>query len=177
MKRIINAVIGLLTLLYPFAVYFSVQHIEPRLVAVLLAVLLLARLGGADGPMRPMLFMGLLFAAFAAWHNQLLTLRFYPVIVNLALLALFATSLFYPPSVVERMARLKTPDLPPQGIIYTRRVTQVWCLFFMLNGSVALITAIWSSFEVWSLYNGFIAYVLIGLLFAGEYWVRQRTQA
>jgi uncharacterized membrane protein len=46
----------------------------------------------------------------------------------------------------------------------------------MLNGSMALITALWSSFEVWSLYNGLIAYVLMGLLFGGEYWVRQRTQ-
>jgi uncharacterized membrane protein len=28
----------------------------------------------------------------------------------------------------------------------------------------------------WSLYNGLIAYLLMGLLFAGEYLIRRRTQ-
>jgi uncharacterized membrane protein len=77
---------------------------------------------------------------------------------------------------VERLARLQQPDLPPQGVRYTRRVTQVWCGFFIINGSIALITALWSSFAWWSLYNGLIAYVLMGLLFAGEYLIRRRTQ-
>jgi len=55
-------------------------------------------------------------------------------------------------------------------------VTQVWCGFFMLNGGIALATALWSSFEIWSLYNGLIAYLLMGTLFVGEYLVRIRTQ-
>jgi uncharacterized membrane protein len=75
---------------------------------------------------------------------------------------------------VERMARLTEPDLPPEAIGYTRKVTQVWCGFFVINGSIALGTAIWASPEVWTLYNGVIAYVLMGLLFGGEYLVRLR---
>jgi uncharacterized membrane protein len=98
------------------------------------------------------------------------------VLVNAVMLLIFAGSLFYPPSVVERLARLQQPDLTPQGIRYTRRVTQVWCGFFIINGSIALVTALWSSFEWWSLYNGLIAYLLMGLLFAGEYLIRRRTQ-
>ena len=48
--------------------------------------------------------------------------------------------------------------------------------FFIVNGSIALVTALWSSFEIWSLYNGFIAYLIMGLLLVGEYIVRMRTQ-
>ncbi len=57
---------------------------------------------------------------------------------------------------------------------YTRRVTQVWCGFFVLNGGLALCTALWASDAGWALYNGLVAYVLMGLLFAGEWLVRRR---
>ena len=92
------------------------------------------------------------------------------------MLAIFSWSLLSPPSLIERLARIQHPDLPPEGIIYTRRVTQVWCGFFIVNGGIALATALWSSFEVWSLYNGLIAYLLMGILLGGEYIVRMKTQ-
>jgi uncharacterized membrane protein len=75
------------------------------------------------------------------------------------------------------LARLREPDLPPHAVVYVRRVTQVWCGFFLLNGSVALATALWASERVWALYNGLIAYLLIGTLFAVEWLVRQRVKA
>src|SRR2546423_11913745 len=40
---------------------------------------------------------------------------------------LFRSSLFRPPTVVERLARLRNPELPAAGVRYTRQVTQVWC--------------------------------------------------
>jgi uncharacterized membrane protein len=92
------------------------------------------------------------------------------------LLALFGASLAHPPSIIERFARLREPQLPPAAIAYTRRVTQVWCVFFAVNGSIALVTALWASDQVWALYNGLVAYVLIGLLFAGEWVVRRRVR-
>jgi uncharacterized membrane protein len=51
-------------------------------------------------------------------------------------------------------------------------VTQVWCWFFSVNGAIALATALWASPAIWTLYNGLIAYLVMGLLFAGEYVVR-----
>lgn len=177
MMRIINGVIGFLTFSYPFAVYFGIQYLEPRFIAVLLASVVTIRLSAVNQSKRPLLIVALVYAGFAIWDNQVITLRFYPVVVNAFMLLIFGTSLIYPPTVIERLARIQKPDLPPSGIIYTRRVTQVWCVFFLLNGSIALVTALWSSFEIWTLYNGLIAYVLIGLLLGGEYWVRLRTQA
>jgi len=99
-------------------------------------------------------------------------LKLYPVLVNAALFGVFAYSLLVPPTVVERMARLRDPDLPADAIGYTRRVTQVWCGFFIVNGTIALVTALYASSALWWFYNGFLAYLLLGFLFVGEYCVR-----
>ncbi len=174
-----NSAVGALTLLYPPAVYFGVRHIEPWQIAAILAVLLMARLRvvKAANPANQLLVIAaVLYCSFAIWANDLLALRFYPALVNLGLLAIFAASLYFPPPVVERLARIQHPDLPLEGVRYTRKVTQVWCAFFLLNGLIAAATALWGSFAWWSLYNGLIAYILMGLLMAIEYWVRIRTQ-
>lgn len=116
----------------------------------------------------------LVLAVLGLWSNALLPLKLYPVLINGVMLGVFGASLIFPPSAVERLARLREPDFPDHAIAYTRRVTQVWCVFFVLNGAIALTTALWASPAVWSLYNGVIAYVLMGLLFAGEFLVRLR---
>ncbi|MEY4720234.1 MAG: hypothetical protein RL563_2852 [Pseudomonadota bacterium] len=177
MQYSVRLVVLVLTVIYPFAVYFGVNYTAPRVIAIFLAIILLLRLFIGDSKNRFLILACLFYAGIMAWDNQTLALRFYPVVVNAFMLLIFGTSLIYPPTVIERLARIQKPDLPPSGIIYTRRVTQVWCVFFLLNGSIALVTALWSSFEIWTLYNGLIAYVLIGLLLGGEYWVRLRTQA
>ena len=77
----------------------------------------------------------------------------------------------------ERLARLHDPELDAHGVAYTRRVTIVWCGFFILNGGIALATALWASEQTWALYNGFITYALMGLLMGGEWLVRRRVRA
>lgn len=165
-----------LTVLYPLAIWFGEGRVEPRYLALLLLLAAAARLPALKVSQAARWSAGaaLVLAAGAVWANALLPLKLYPVLVNAALLIAFGYSLASPPSMVERMARLTDPDLPPAAIAYTRTVTKVWCVFFVINGSIALGTAIWASQTVWSLYNGVIAYVLMGLLFAGEYLVRIR---
>lgn len=167
-----------LTLIYPLTIWFAEGRFEPRLLAGILLLAGLARLlsFGFDRPAR-WLWAGatVLLVLVAIWGNEMLPLKLYPVLVNAALLGAFSYSLIVPPSAVERIARLREPDLPPPAIAYTRRVTQVWCGFFAVNGAVALYTALYASSAQWSFYNGFVAYILIGLLFAGEYCVRRRV--
>lgn len=116
----------------------------------------------------------LLLAAAAVWSNGVLPLKLYPVLVNVGLLAVFGASLFTPVSMVERFARMTEPELPAVAVAYTRRVTQLWCGFFICNGTLALVAAIWASEALWSLYTGVISYLLMGLLFGGEYIYRLR---
>jgi uncharacterized membrane protein len=101
-------------------------------------------------------------------------LRLYPASISASMLLLFGATLLRPPTMVERFARLRAPDLSEAGVRYTRRVTEAWCLFFVLNGALAVYTALFTSREIWALYNGIIAYVLMGTLFAGERVVRRR---
>ena len=103
-------------------------------------------------------------------------IRAYPVAINAVMLALFAFSLWQGPPFIERLARLREPDLPASGVRYTRRVTQAWCVFFVVNGSVAAWTAGYASLALWSLYNGVISYGLIALMFAGEWCCRYRLR-
>lgn len=166
-------------MLYPFAVYFGTHYLQPWKIASVLLVLLGIRLIASYSVKHwssPLLLVGMVYCGFAIWSNELLTLRFYPAIANAAMLLLFSWTLLSPPSLIERIAKIQHPNLPPEGIVYTRRVTEVWCAFFIVNGGIAFATALWGSFELWSLYNGLIAYLLMGLLFVGEYIVRIKTQ-
>ena len=185
LKAIVNGVLVILTLLYPVAVYFGLQSFEPRLIAlVLLALfclrLLVSFLGARNKQPQPMqqlpLIVGTVFIAGIVVSNSQISLLFYPVLMNALLLVVFGLTLIKPPSMIERLARLTEPDLPEQAIGYTRNVTRVWCTFFLLNGLTALYTALCTTMEIWSLYNGFISYVLMGLLFAIEFLVRLRVK-
>ena len=169
---------GALVALYPLAVYWGLGHWSPRWLAVGLLVLLLLRIGlGAVLPgQRWVLAAAAALALIAMAGDVSLPLKLYPVAVNAALLGVFALSLWRPPTVIERIARLSDPALPAEGVAYTRRVTQAWCVFFTVNGALALATALLGSDEVWMLYNGLLAYGLIGLMFAGEWLLRGRAR-
>jgi uncharacterized membrane protein len=164
----------LLILLYPLLIWSAHGKVEPRLLAMLLIAIAALRLltVRVSRNLRWTGVLALLLAAPALYWNALLPLKLYPVAISAGMLAVFGYSLFHPPSIIERMARLTDPDLPPFAVAYTRRVTQVWCLFFALNGGIAFITAMWCSPAVWSMYTGVISYAVMGLLFGGEYLVR-----
>ncbi|EBQ3428644.1 DNA gyrase subunit B, partial [Salmonella enterica] len=102
-------------------------------------------------------------------------LLFYPVVVNAVMLSVFGGSLWSAMPLVERLARLRTPDLPPQGVRYTRRVTQIWCLFFIFNGTIALFTALHGDMRMWTTWNGMLSYLLMGALMAGEWLIRRKV--
>lgn len=165
-----------ITLMYPLAIWFGHGHVQPRWLAGLLVLAAATRLPSLkiSAAARWSAAGVMLLALIAVWGNLLLPLKLYPVLINAAMLATFGYSLIRPPSMIERFARLREPNLPPVVTRYTRRVTQVWCVFFLINGAIALGTAVWASEAVWSLYTGVISYGLMGLLFAAEFLVRLR---
>jgi uncharacterized membrane protein len=170
----LNTIAVLITLLFPLALWLGEGRVAPSWLAGLLILAGAARWFATAAHAASRYWAGgaILLALAALLLNGSLPLRFYPVLVNAVFLGWFAYSLIAPPTVIERLARRREGHLPFVAIAYTRRVTQVWCLFFMLNGAVALYTALFASTAQWSFYNGFVAYLLIGLLFAGEYCAR-----
>ena len=177
MRRVLTFLAVLVTLLYPLTIWLGEGKIEPRALAGVLLLAGFARLASAQRSRATRWWLGgtMLLVLLAVWDNAMVPLKLYPVIVNATLLGVFAYSLIIPPSAIERIARMREPQLPAPAIGYTRRVTQIWCVFFFVNGAIALYTALYASSALWSFYNGFLAYIFIGLLFAGEYCVRRRV--
>ena len=131
----LNAVLVVMTLCYPAAVYFGIEYLEPKYFALILLSLfglryLITVKTATTNVALAMFVVVTLFAGWAFVSNSEPLLLFYPVIVNVVLLAAFAWSLAFPPSVIERLARITDPNLPPGAVAYTRRVTVAWCFFF-----------------------------------------------
>lgn len=170
---------AIVLLAYPFAVYYGLNQWGVGTVAGVLCVLFVLRIiGGNKTQLRELKYiawasgaMGVILALLASVFKEFSWLTYYPVLVNILMLILFASSLWQKETMVERFARLQDPELPDHAISYTRKVTKVWCLFFIANGSISL-TSSFMSLNIWTLYNGLISYLLAGSLFACEYLVR-----
>jgi uncharacterized membrane protein len=106
-------------------------------------------------------------AAIALTGSEAL-LHLYPTLVNAGLFAAFAVTLKRGPTMIEKFARVRHPDLSARQVRHTRSVTQLWCVFFAANGAVSAYLGWHGSRAAWALYNGVIAYALIGALIAGE---------
>ncbi|MGY4492013.1 hypothetical protein [Pseudomonas sp. TE3610] len=178
MKQLIGLGLIVAGLLYPFAVYFGMEHFAPWQFGLLLGCLWLGR--ALTGERRPgnvwMAALAIGFCLLLALFDNPHLLRWYPVLISSLMLAVFSLSLRYGMPVAERLARLSEPVLPDIAIAYTRKVTQAWSLFFLANGLVAAALTLWAPLSWWTLYNGLIAYGLMGLLFGAEWLIRQRVR-
>jgi uncharacterized membrane protein len=166
-----------LALAFPVLVLVGVwAGVDLRFLACALAVLALWRWGGSLRRQGALLLgLAVVACVWLALKRANLALKAYPICVNLGLLAVFGQSLLHGPTVVERLATLRQGPLDERGVRYTRTVTQAWCVFFVLNAALSLATALAATQRVWALYNGGIAYGLMGLMFAGEWLIRQRV--
>lgn len=177
---LLRAGTGLIFLLYPFLIYLGLQEFQPRVLACLLLIAVILRLTASrygkkkEGEMGTSLYWiaaAILVTIFTLVTDSKLGLYLYPPLVNLTFFIFFSVSLLHPPTTIERIARRQRPEMSVRAIAYTRKVTQAWCLFFLLNGGISVMSISYSE-EWWVLYNGFITYILIGLMLAGEYLIR-----
>ncbi|WP_428648564.1 hypothetical protein [Photobacterium satsumensis] len=179
--RWLTAVTAAVLFTYPFAIYFGIRHWGLTAVAgLLIAIFALRFFLGSKLPLREQRYLALLtggagvvLAILGSVFREQGWLTIYPVVVNAAMLSVFATSLWQKQTLIERLARLQHPNLPPNGVKYTRNVTKVWCGYFVINGLIALATC-FMPLSIWTLYNGLVSYLLAGLLFGGEWLVRRR---
>lgn len=166
---------------YPVAAYFAFTYLPARWAAgallILFVPLVASRLGknarAALAPLAvaPLLTVGLLAAATA--FDVVALALLVPVGVSLALLATFGSTLVWGPPIIERFAHLTVEDLSDAELRWCRGWTWGWSAFFVVNGSVALFTALWSTLQIWTTYNSIIAYLLMGSMFGVEYSIRK----
>lgn len=193
MKRVAGKIFfTAISVLYPVLVYCGIRYwgLSPRRMSLMLLALGFYQFlnftrskSKVDRGRTGVLVALILLCAFVAFFaNNILFVKFYPVLVNLSLLAFFGFTLWRPPSFAFRMACLGDKNLmvsPSFNAVerYCNKVTFAWCIFFIVNGTVAAFTVFVGSDKIWSLYNGLISYILIGLFFIVEYLVRKMVQS
>lgn len=177
-RRVMLVLVGLLTLGYPLLVFLGQDLVDERWIALApLSLGIIKRLSGQRDPLTWTLLICSVINAIPVWLiREPALIKAYPSLVSAGFLILFGQTLLDPPSMVERIARAEEPDLPAYAVSYTKRVTQVWCVFFFVNGSISAWLAIFSSSKTWLIYTGCISYLLIGLLFGLEWCVRQHVR-
>lgn len=115
--------------------------------------------------------IGLLLGAF---YLQSITAKVLPVLIQLMLMYFFGRTLLKGkgPSFIESFVRLEFPEFPPGVSEYCRQLTIIWTVFFAFNALMGVGLAIWGTDFWWTLYNGILIYIMIGLLMVGEYLYR-----
>jgi uncharacterized membrane protein len=188
-----KVLIAAVALLYPVLVFVGLVFYKapPRIISLcLLCVLILQFLStsgkpegkGSKGTRKAAIAIAASILCIAAFiSNSEWVLKLYPIAVSAILLGAFSVTLARPPSMILRFAMLQdktlkdSPDFD-KATAYCQKVTLVWCGFFLCNGAIAVYTTFYASSFAWSLYNGLISYILMGILFAGEMVVRRITQ-
>lgn len=188
MKSRFRILFYVLSVVYPVAVFVClvVFRVQPRVFSLFVVfvalVSLLAATGNRDFHKNARLFVSaalmLLAGIICLITGRTVFIKLYPVIMNGIFLFTFGATLFIEPNICFRFAcladkKLKTSLAHAKVEQYCEAVTIAWCVFFVFNGLVAAYTVFAASDRIWSLYNGGISYLLIGILFAVEFLIRK----
>jgi uncharacterized membrane protein len=173
-----SALLWILTVLYPFIIYMALKSNTPEYAFAALGIILLLKIISGQAGDRlssiTVTVLGITVLILFKLRGDPVYLMFYPSFVAYGFLAVFVFSLTGSRSAVERIASLsvKKEEITDDFKRYCRRVTQAWCVFMFLNGTCALFLALFAHRDIWVIYTGFISYILMGLMFLGEYIIR-----
>ncbi len=179
-RKVYRAVTSALFFVYPFVIYFLLTRFSVRIAGLfILGVLALNygyRLLHNPQALKLLVFQaGCVFTlvAIGIWLNRQIYLLNLPAFISAFFLIHFAFSLFHPPSVIEQYARVFQSEMTAAEIDYCRAVTRVWIGFFVLNIAVVEWLIFKDDVASWAIYSGFIAYIIMGMIFFIEFSVRK----
>ena len=203
MKKILKALFYVTAAVYPILVFtlLVIFKVDTKILSLCIVALAAAFFLSATGSRKtgknektaldwkPLLSSALFLAAglFCFITGKEFFLKLYSVVINATLLAVFGSTLFFEPNIIFRFATLadksiKGSSYEKQVNAYCRKVTIVWCCFFILNGGAAVCTTFAEKLfrvgpetarKIWAVYNGGISYILMGTLFVVEYIIRK----
>lgn len=163
----------------PLLIHFAAVHRHAGLAAAALSLLVLPALFAAGRRRQWGAVLMLLLVVTAGWLliGGLSLLYALPVVINLALCCLFASTLRRgrKPVICAFLEGQQDRAVSAAQYRYARGVTWVWTLFFAAMGVQTLLLARYAPVEVWSLFVNGINYGLVLILFALEYQVRRRV--
>lgn len=201
MKKFLKALFFVIAAAYPILVFILLVKIkaDTRIVSLCMIALAAAFFLSATGNRKTgekkkldwkTLIRSVFFLAaglFCFITGKEIFLKLYSVVISVTFLLVFGSTLFFGPNIIFRFATLADKKIigssyEKQVESYCKKVTIVWCCFFIINGSLATITTFAAPIfhiseekarEVWALYNGGISYALMGTLFVVEFIIRK----
>jgi len=174
-SKLIQALFVTCIAAYPFIVFFGLKYLPPSAIGLVLLVLLAMRFGvllPAERPiLLPMLLVFVGYALTATLSQSEVMLLYYPAVVNFTLFGIFLNSLRLGDPLLLRIIHARGLPVSEHGHRYLYVLTAIWSVFFVVNGLISIWTST-LSLEAWTLYNGFLSYCAIGVLFGVEYVFR-----
>ncbi len=173
----LNLVLPLLGLLFLISVYLRYKSLKKYLGTGISSgsekTSFLRRLLSHKNSALALAILGALLCAASVLFKSYDLVLWYPVFVNILFFLIFFNSLYAEHCIIEYFAMLGGAKVTPYVRAYTRKVTVAWCLFFAINGGIAMYTVLYGNIDLWTLYNGLLSYIAMGVMFAGEFVIRQ----
>ncbi|AFJ43174.1 hypothetical protein CHQ84_03845 [Francisella noatunensis subsp. orientalis] len=177
MKSLFKFLILIIIILYPFIVYIGLNLLSIKYLGLIIVLIFILRLlilkKDPNITWKLITIVGILLAGIAIIVDNITVMLLYPVFVSISLFCIFCYSLFQDKSLITKLAiRISKEPPPDYAIKYTWYVTLAWCIFFAINACISVYTIILGSVQLWTLYNDFISYILIGLMMLSETIIR-----
>lgn len=203
MKKFLKALFYVIAAIYPILVFtfLVIFKVDTKILSLCIIALAAAFFLSATGSKKtdanektsldwkPFLSSALFLSAglFCFITGKEFFLKIYSVVISATMLFVFGSTLFMPPNIIFRFATLSDKSIKGSSFEhkvykYCEKVTIIWCCFFILNGTAAVLTTFSDKVfglspemarRVWAIYNGGISYVLMGMLFTIEFIVRK----
>jgi uncharacterized membrane protein len=163
---------------YPALVHASVIFAMPDLqvlavVFFLLGIFWTALVRGRSWLVFSMLTSAILLLGYFKLTLYLLYLT--PILIPLALLIFFGRTLFAGRTpLITAISDAARGPLTPALQKYTRLLTQLWCVIFLILILWSIILACLQRPELWSWFTNVINYGLVGAFFVIEFMVRKK---
>ena len=169
--KILKAIGFIFAFLYPFCIFLLLKSgVSLRFISLLLLIAVLSSF--LKSKQKTFLFVGLTLILCLLFTNNDLFLRLYPVCMNGLICLSFWMSLREKPLITlfaEKMGHKPTQKM----LVYTKKATIAWGVFMGIN-TIASVFTLFMPLWIWTLYNGLISYILIGIMFGAEYLIRRR---
>lgn len=183
MASLLKAMISIAAFIYPILIYFGLNYYSPSKIGLFLLLLFGLRFLFIKAikrvlfwPVSLSIVVGGTLAIFTWFFDEINFMLWYPVYLSVSLFIIFTISILYPPTIIEQIARLQNEELTIKAVEYTRKVTVIWAVFFLINALIATWTVLKGDMEIWTLYNGFLAYLIIASIFIVEWLWRHRVK-
>ncbi len=125
-------------------------------------------------PWKAGLAFALVFLGPVPWLPADALLKVPPVVIYLALAAWFGRTLLPGREpLISGFASIERGELEPVLARYTRRLTAIWTAFFLAMALLSAALALAADGETWSIFTNGVNYLLMAVLFLGEYVYRR----